>query len=93
MSVMETFIKTLVKSIDIPTLLAHPKIVELTTLGKQILADYKEVKETLRRINDRLDRMDATHALFNTPLRNGAGIDLTQIEKDIRHGRNPHGIE
>lgn len=59
MSVAESFIKTLVKTIDVPKLLEHEKIAEFLTMIREIKADFTALREISERNAERLDKIEA----------------------------------
>lgn len=89
MNMAEMFLNTLMKSIDIKALLAHPKIDEGLRMARQITTDFAEMKERLRRIEERLD---GNGVRPDTPRANGYAVttaDYGRLEiKENDHAGN-----
>jgi hypothetical protein len=60
---MELFVRSLVKSLDIPTLLAQlyadPRTIDALALLRRIADDFEAIKAGQARINARLDKIEA----------------------------------
>lgn len=55
---MEMFIDTLVKSIDVPKLLENPKVDAALKMLRDLRDDFAEIKNTNREILARLDKLE-----------------------------------
>lgn len=80
---MDIFIKTLLKSLNIEEILARPDVLELINLIRQIALDHRENKERLIRIERylRLDVKDGEAQLFPVHNPDQYRSDLTQEKK------------
>lgn len=55
MSVMESMFKTLAKSIDIPAIIAHPKVQEFIDLIKAVKTEFEETRASQARMEMKID--------------------------------------
>ena len=72
--ISETLIKTLLKSIDLEKLLAHPSVKEIVGIATEIRDDFRTIKEQNAEIIVKLDNLAGQSD--SPPRRNGKRIPV-----------------
>jgi hypothetical protein len=55
---MELFVKTLVKSLDIPAMMNDPRVAEIINLARGVAKDFQDIKAGQTEILKRLDKIE-----------------------------------